>query len=106
MKVLKKLVTNPLSLIGFLLLLGFVAVAILAPVLAPPQPNQSSYRIPRDGWSGEPQPPNSEHRFGTSQGQYDIFYGVIWGTRTAFRIGITLVVVASAIGIVVGSIAR
>lgn len=104
MKILKKLVTNPLSLIGLLLLIGFTVVAILAPVIAPSQPNQSPYRIPRDGWSAEPQAPNSEHRFGTTQGQYDIFYGVIWGTRTAFRIGITLVVVASAIGIAIGSI--
>jgi peptide/nickel transport system permease protein len=104
MRILKKLATNPLSMVGLLLLLGFVVVAILSPVIAPPQPGRSSYRIPRDGWTAEPQPPSSQHPFGTAQGQYDIFYGVVWGTRTAFRIGITLVVTASLIGIVVGSV--
>ncbi len=105
MKVLRRFLTNPLSAIGLLLLVGFAVIAILAPFIAPPEENQSPYRIPRDGWMSEPQAPSPEHPFGTTQGQYDIFYGVIWGTRTAFRIGITLVAVASSIGIVIGSIA-
>jgi peptide/nickel transport system permease protein len=41
---------------------------------------------------------------GTSQGQYDIFYGVIWGTRTAFGTGFIVVVATFLIGIIIGSI--
>lgn len=104
MRIVRELITNPLSVLGLLLLLMFIAVAVLAPILAPPLHTNDPYRIPRDGYIAEPHPPSEDHPFGTTQGQYDIYYGVIWGTRTAFRIGLTLVAVAGAIGIVVGSI--
>jgi peptide/nickel transport system permease protein len=44
------------------------------------------------------------HILGTSQGQYDVFYGVIWGTRTAFRTGFIVVLATFLIGVIVGSI--
>lgn len=44
------------------------------------------------------------HIFGTSQGQYDVFYGIIWGTRTAFKTGLVVVTAALLIGVIVGSI--
>ena len=37
--------------------------------------------------------------------QKDIFYGVIWGTRTAFEIGLIVVAISTAIGLFVGSVA-
>ncbi|MGB9872672.1 MAG: ABC transporter permease [Anaerolineae bacterium] len=45
------------------------------------------------------------HILGTASGQWDIFYGVIWGTRTAFRVGITITLATLLIGVLVGSIA-
>jgi peptide/nickel transport system permease protein len=42
--------------------------------------------------------------FGTTQGQYDIFYGVVWGTRTAFKIGLIVTSLTFMIGGVVGSV--
>jgi len=44
------------------------------------------------------------HLLGTAQGQYDIFYGIIWGTRTAFRTGLMVVISTFLIGIIIGSI--
>jgi peptide/nickel transport system permease protein len=41
---------------------------------------------------------------GTAQGQYDIYYGVIWGTRTAFKAGLIVVISTILIGVVVGSV--
>jgi len=41
---------------------------------------------------------------GTAEGGYDIFYGLIWGTRTAFKIGLITVTVAGFIGVFIGSI--
>jgi len=105
MWVLKKLLTRPLSAVGFLLLIAFVAVAILAPYIAPPQYPDEPYRIPRDGFWAEPKPPSAEHLLGTAEGQYDIFYGVVWGTRTAFRVGIIVTLSACTIGMLVGSVA-
>lgn len=60
--------------------------------------------IPRDGFSTAPNPPSEEHPLGTTEGQYDIYYGVVWGTRTAFRIGVVITVVTLIVGLFLGSI--
>jgi len=97
---------NPLSIAGIVIILIFLVIAILAPVIAPtPEGPGGAYDIPRDGFSPIPQPPSEEHIFGTTQGQYDIFYGVVWGTRTAFLIGLSVIGAVLAIGILLGSLA-
>jgi len=106
MKVLRYLARNPVSLFGVVILLAFVLIAVFAPVLAPPQSFQlSPYDTPRAGFLATPQPPSPEAVFGTTQGQYDIFYGVVWGTRTAFKIGLGVVAISVLIGTVVGAVA-
>ncbi|MBD9497709.1 ABC transporter permease [Ensifer sp. ENS01] len=106
MKFLRYLARNPVSLFGVVILLAFVLIAVLAPVLAPPQSFQlSPYDTPRAGFLATPQPPSPEAIFGTTQGQYDIFYGVVWGTRTAFKIGLGVVAISVLIGTVVGAVA-
>jgi len=100
-----KLIKNPLGLIGLVLLVFFVVVGILAPVLAPPAWEHEPYRIPRDGYSSVPKPPSPEHPFGTAEGQYDIYYGIVWGTRTAWRVSLVVVSISALIGIVMGSVA-
>ena len=106
MKVLRYLARNPVSLFGVVILLAFVLIAVFAPVLAPPQSFQlSPYDTPRAGFLATPQPPSPEAVFGTTQGQYDIFYGVVWGTRTAFKIGLGVVAISVLIGMVVGAVA-
>lgn len=96
---------SPLSIVGLCIILIFVCIALLAPLIAPPKYPYEPYRIPRFGYSATPRPPSVEHPFGTTEGQYDIFYGVIWGTRTAFRIGFMVVGSILIIGILLGSIA-
>jgi len=103
--VIQRMLKNPVSLTGIILVLMFVAIAILAPVLAPPVRPDQPYRIPRDGYLAEPKPPSAEHRFGTTEGQYDIYYGVIWGTRTAFRVGVLITIATIIIGLLVGTTA-
>jgi peptide/nickel transport system permease protein len=76
---------------------------LLAPILAPPT-NRDPYIMPREGYGLEPQPPSEEHIFGLTGGAYDIYYGCIWGTRTAFRVGFLVVGGSLAIALVVGSI--
>ncbi|MCD6575407.1 ABC transporter permease [Candidatus Aerophobetes bacterium] len=96
---------SPLSMVGLCIILFFIVIALLAPIIAPPKYPYNPYRIPRHGYSTTPAPPSWEHPFGTTEGQYDIFYGVIWGTRTAFRIGFMVVGSILIIGILLGSIA-
>lgn len=104
-EVVKRLLQNKISLLGILIIAFFIIIAVFAPYIAPPRDADEPYLIPRAGWQIEPQPPSEEYIFGTSEGQYDIFYGIVWGTRTAFRIGLIVVGISSLIGITVGTIA-
>jgi len=96
---------NPLSIVGLAIVISFAIIAISAHILAPPVYGRDPYIIPRSGYYPEPQPPSPEHPFGTTQGQYDLYYGIIWGTRTAYRIGVLVVATSAVIGIIVGSLA-
>ena len=124
-RVIQGLFKTPAAVMGTVLIMFFVLIALLAPVLAPPL-TDDPYKIPRDGFKAEPKPMgevwNSRppplpfwwkavtgkdewvHIFGTAQGQYDIYYGVIWGTRTAFRTGLAVVISTVLIGVIIGSV--
>ena len=104
--VVRQLVRNPLSLIGLILIVIFIIIAIFAPLIAPtPEGHQRPYMIPRDGYRAAPEPPDEDHIFGTTQGQYVIFYGVIWGTRSAFQVALIVIGITVLVGIVLGSLA-
>ena len=101
---------NPLSLVGVIIFLFFIVVALLAPLLAPPMPGEDPYICPYDGgtWGWYitplPSPPSAKHPFGTLEG-YDIYYGCIWGTRTAFRISSLVIFGVLVIGLFMGCVA-
>lgn len=101
----KRFRASPLSIAGLAIVIFFTLIAILAPVLAPPRGERDPYIMPRYGFLPTPQPPSPEAIFGTTEGQYDLYYGIIWGTRTAYRIGLLVVFTSALIGIAVGSIA-
>lgn len=103
-KVLKRMM-HPVGIFSLVILIGYALVAILAPVLAQPRAGFSPYEIPRAGFSVQPRPPSSEHLLGSTQGQYDIYYGLVWGTRTAFKIAIVVVTVGFTLGLTIGGIA-
>jgi peptide/nickel transport system permease protein len=128
-RLIKGVFTNPLSVTGLIIVLLFISTAAFAPTLAPaPTAIWDPYVIPRDGFTPEPLPPgtpwvrnapervpgwyklitgNEEwvHLMGTTSGQYDIWYGIVWGARTALGAGTLVVAVTAIIGIIVGSIA-
>jgi peptide/nickel transport system permease protein len=101
---LRRIFKNPSAIIGFSLLLCFIAVAVFAPYIAPPKYPHNPYQMPHKGYSQTPKPPSKAHIFGTTSGQYDIFYGAVWGTRTAFKIGIFVIGIAVIIGVALGII--
>ena len=102
---LHRIFRNPSAVIGFSLLSAFVLVAVFAPQIAPPQQAHNPYMMPHKGYAATPKPPGPEHFFGTTSGQFDIFYGVVWGTRTAFKIGLFVVCIAGLIGVTCGALA-
>jgi len=108
---------SPLSIAGVVIIGIFAAIAILAPVLAP-SITSDPYMMFHDGYSLIPLPPGTPisdsyirnlgwtvHYFGVAQGGLDIYYGCIWGTRTAFRIGVIVVAIGLAVGLVTGCLA-
>ena len=125
-RIVTGLLKTPASILGFILIFAFVFIAVAAPLLMPPVTPNDPYKIPRDGFSPNPQPPGSEwsrnvpplpfwyepimksdkwvHILGTSTGQYDILYGIVWGTRTAFKTGLIVVIATFLIGIIIGSV--
>ena len=101
---LYRIFRNPSAIIGFSLLIFFASVAILAPQIAPPKYAHNPYLMPHKGFSPTPKPPSDNNIFGTTAGQYDIFYGVVWGTRTAFKIGLFVVIISGLVGVSLGAI--
>jgi len=67
-------------------------------------PPASCYKIPRKGYSPIPKPPSKKYPLGISGGGYDILYGLVWGSRSAFYVGILVISVALLIGIVIGGL--
>lgn len=101
---LYRIFRNPAAIIGFTLLLFYTAIAVFAPQIAPPKYVHNPYMMPHKGFSPTPKPPSKSNIFGTTSGQYDIFYGVVWGTRTAFKIGLFVVGIAALVGVTLGAI--
>ena len=126
-RILEGVFKTPISIVGLSLIVLFFLIALLAPVLAPPYENaRDPYQIPRDGYSPVPEAPGAlwektppplpswwktimgtdswTHLFGTASGQWDIYYGVIWGTRTALKVGVLIMAISVLTGVLVGSI--
>ncbi len=88
--------SNPLMVFGFGVMLLLVLVAIFAPVLAPSDPTrmQLGQRM---------RPPSPQHLFGTDDLGRDILARVIWGARVSLEIGLIVVGLAGTTGFLVGA---
>ncbi len=104
-RIFKRIFTNKTSLAGFILVSFFALVALLAPLLAPAQNKNNPYQLPQKSYQIAPQPPSTQNWFGTTEQQYDLYYGVVWGTRLAFKVGVTVTFFAFLIGLFVGGTA-
>ncbi len=109
---LKRMRNSPLSIAGISLVLVFVGISILAPVIAPPKQYDPflipAYVDPTTGqhlFTGYPDPPSAAHPFGTTTGRQDLYYGCIWGTIFAFRLGLIVISTTLIVGILLGLIA-
>jgi peptide/nickel transport system permease protein len=102
----KQLKRRPMSLLGCGLIGFFLVVALAAPFIARPEANaRDPYIIPQTGYSPDPVRPSKDHWFGTTEQQYDLYYGMVWGTRTAFRVALEVVGMAMTIGVLLGGAA-
>ena len=86
---------QPLAACGVLLLLGFVAAALLAPWLAPFNPAQLdlNHRL---------LPPTSGHLFGTDELGRDILSRTLYGARISLIVAVSVVAISLSIGLIAG----
>jgi peptide/nickel transport system permease protein len=82
--------------IGIILLLGFVAVAVFAPVIAPYEGNRTDF--------APLLPPSGEHLLGTTTAGGDIFSQLVHGTRVSLLVGLFGGLAATVIALVVGMV--
>ncbi len=88
---------NPLALWGFAIIAVVLVMALLAPVLAPYDPDAidvKSILIP----------PSSTHWMGTDGLGRDVFSRMLFGARISLLVGFVAVGIATLIGVVLGAI--
>ena len=86
---------HPTLILGALLLIAVAAVALAAPWIATHDP-QDIDPLTRM------QPPSSEHWFGTDALGRDVFSRAVWGGRVSLVVGISVAVVSTLLGVVLG----
>jgi peptide/nickel transport system permease protein len=130
---LRRFLRHRQGFVGLSLIAVFLLAAMFAPLIAPPKaacarelgleesqslnllslsflqatfaPPDSCFEIPRSSFADTPTPPGQDgHLLGTVKG-YDILYGLVWGARTAFLLGLSIVGCTFIIGLGVGLIA-
>jgi len=89
---------HPTLIIGGLLLIAVATIALGAPWLA-------THDVQDIDPLARLQPPSAEHRFGTDALGRDVYSRAVLGGRVSLIVGITVAVLSSAIGIVLGLIA-
>ncbi|OQY27924.1 MAG: peptide ABC transporter permease [Candidatus Cloacimonetes bacterium 4572_55] len=90
---------NRLAIIGLICVLGFYAVALLAPLLAVADPNMQGDVVKTRYLS-----PSFDHPLGTDKFGRDIFSRLIYGSRISLSIGFVAVSISVVIGTAVGAI--
>lgn len=120
---LRRFVTRPQNALALIIVAVFVGMAVAAPWLAPPTDPTApslfkslSQRIDRT-----PRPPDAEARLGTvaqipqlprfgflpgqdTAFQWDIYYTVIWGARSALRFGLVATGLTAVLGVFIGAL--
>jgi peptide/nickel transport system permease protein len=92
---LRRLSERRMAIAGLGVVLFFVALAILAPLIAPYDPLATS-------WSAVRKPPSLLHLFGTDEIGRDVLSRVIWGSRASLLAGLVSVSLALAAGVPIG----
>lgn len=94
---LRKMVRQPGTAIGLIVLVGVVATALLAPVLSAHDPT-------RNNLLASLEPPSAQHLMGTDLLGRDIFTRVLYGARVSLAVAVVVQLVSVVIGTTIGLI--
>lgn len=98
----QRLRRNPSAIAGLVLVVAFVAVALLAPLLAPFSPTKVDLSQIRPGVIPGP---SAEHPFGLDQLGRDELSRIVYGARYSLVIGVVSLAIGAAVGVVIGAAA-
>ena len=94
-KAARQLARRPAAIAALAVVLGFIVVAVAAPLLAPYDPNAIDYRALR-------KPPSGAHRLGTDEVGRDVLSRLLWGARASLLAGVIPVAIAVALSVPLG----
>jgi len=110
---------NPLTMLGLFLVISLISVAFFAPWLAPPSETQRDpMRMEEHFAFNQPrnfQPPcyfsctadSGEvdgYVLGSTDRGYDIYYGIVWGSRTSLDVAVKVVFTGTFIAVAIGAV--
>jgi len=91
----RRLIRNRAALAGLVVLALLALMAIVAPLIAPYDPNVIAPTAPLHG-------PSTSHPFGTDQFGRDILSRIIFGSRLSFEVGFIAVGLSMIVGVALG----
>ncbi len=89
---------NKLAVAGGIVVVALFAVSLLAPWIAPCDPNEINIDRVLES-------PSSEHLLGTDQLGRDVLSRMIWGSRISLKVGFVATGIAILVGAVLGAVA-
>jgi len=110
---------NPLTILGLFLVLSLISMAFFAPWLAPPSETQRDPMKMEEHWNFNPrkdfQPPcyfsctadsgeEDGYILGSTERGYDIYYGIVWGSRTSLDVAFKVVFTGTFIAVAIGAV--
>src|SRR5271169_6611875 len=94
----RRFLHRPVAVAGLIVIVLFIAVAILAPLLAPYDPIATS-------WTTIRKAPSVAHWMGTDENGRDVLSRVLFGARASLLAGVVSVLIAAGIGVPAGLLA-
>lgn len=95
--IIKRFRKHKLAVVSLCFLIIVSILAILAPLIAPYDPNEVSMAFSK--------PPSKEHWLGTDQIGRDMFSRLLYATRVSLFVGLAATIISTTIGVVLGLIA-
>ena len=94
----KRFLRRPLAVAGLVVAVGFILMAIFAPLIAPYSPSATDFNAVLAK-------PSREHLLGTDELGRDVLSRIIWGSRASIEAGVLATGLAIAVGVPIGIVA-
>lgn len=95
---LRRLIRNPLALVGLAIVTAMILMALLADQISPYSPIEANLQL-------YVQPPSSQHPLGTDDIGRDVLSRIIHGARISLRVSTLSMVIGLVVGTLVGLVA-